>query len=60
MFGIIFPKRSKFKAWVDRKYQEHTYEIRLFEKRGVKRTQQEWFNDNKWHLKREFKQARDE
>lgn len=55
MFRITLPKRSKFKSWVDRKWDEHNYEIRLFEKRPVKRTQQQWFNDNKWHLKREFK-----
>ena len=56
MFGI--KKRSLFKHWVTRKWEEHNYEIRLFEKRPVKRTQKQWFNDNKWYLKKEFQKLK--
>jgi|15BtaG_2_1085339.scaffolds.fasta_scaffold00275_8 hypothetical protein len=58
MKHILFPKRSKFKAWVTRKWEEHNYEVRLFERRPVKRSQEQWFNDNKWFLKTEYKKAR--
>lgn len=56
MFRFTFDYKG-FRFWVTRKWYEHKREKLSWECKPVTYSQQEWFNKNKWFLKKLYKET---
>ena len=49
-------KDSPFRQYITEKWYEHKKEVLTWESKVVDYTQQEWFEKNRWYLKKLYKE----